>query len=50
MFGYTTSLRSITQGRGSFELKYDRYETVPSNVSQEVQAAAAKERQEEKEE
>lgn len=29
MFKYATDLRSITQGRGSFSLKFDRYEEVP---------------------
>ncbi len=30
MFKYATDLRSITQGRGSFEMRFERYEEVPS--------------------
>lgn len=34
MFGYATSLRSITQGRGSFTMEFDHYEGVPNNIAQ----------------
>ncbi len=34
MFGYATTLRSLTQGRGSFNMEFSRYETVPQNVAQ----------------
>lgn len=34
MFGYATSLRSMTQGRGSFTMEFDHYERVPNNVAQ----------------
>ena len=33
---YATELRSITQGNGSFEMEFDRYDTVPSNVAKEI--------------
>lgn len=33
---YATELRSITQGRGSFEMEFDRYEQVPPNVAAAV--------------
>jgi elongation factor G len=33
---YATELRSMTQGRGSFEMAFDRYEMVPSNVAQQI--------------
>jgi len=36
MFGYTTSLRSMTQGRASSTMELAKYEEVPSNVAQEV--------------
>jgi elongation factor G len=34
MFGYATSLRSLTQGRGTFNMEFDHYEPVPQNVAQ----------------
>ncbi len=39
MFGYTTSLRSMTEGRGSMTMEFDHYEVVPSNVAQEIIAS-----------
>src|SRR5207247_6325213 len=39
---YATDLRSITQGRGSFEMQFDHYEEVPSHISQKVIAEAQK--------
>ena len=36
---YTNVLRSITSGRGSFQMKFDRYEEAPPNVQQTVAAA-----------
>ncbi|MCF7854342.1 MAG: elongation factor G [Candidatus Pacebacteria bacterium] len=47
VFSYATQLRSITQGRGSFEMEFDRYESVPSNLVQQIQAEAAKAAEEE---
>lgn len=36
MFGYATSLRSLTQGRGTFTMEFESYEVVPSNVAQQI--------------
>ena len=35
-FGYATSIRSLTEGRASFTMEFDRYEQVPSNIAQEI--------------
>ena len=34
MFGYTTDLRSMTQGRATNTMEFDHYEAVPSNIQQ----------------
>ena len=36
MFGYATSLRSNTQGRGTYTMVFDHYEEVPKSVSEEI--------------
>ncbi len=36
MFGYVTSLRSNTQGRGNFSMKFDHYEEVPKNIAEDI--------------
>ena len=36
MFGYATSLRSNTQGRGNFVMFFDHYEEVPKSISDEI--------------
>ena len=36
MFGYATSLRSNTQGRGVFSMVFDHYEDVPKSIAEEV--------------
>ena len=36
MFGYATSLRSNTQGRGQFTMVFDHYEEVPKSISEEI--------------
>ncbi|MGE4282370.1 MAG: elongation factor G [Clostridia bacterium] len=43
MFKYATDLRSMTQGRGSFVLKFERYEEAPANVVQQIIEEAKKE-------
>ncbi len=36
MFGYSTDLRSATQGRATYAMEFDHYEEVPRNVSEEI--------------
>lgn len=36
MFGYATSLRSITQGRANYSMEFEHYGSVPSNVAKEI--------------
>ncbi len=36
MFGYATTLRSLTQGRGNFTMEFDKYEKTPDNIALEV--------------
>jgi elongation factor G len=36
MFGYATSLRSMTQGRGSFTMEFDHYDEVPKNIEAQI--------------
>ena len=50
VFKYSSELRSMTGGRGSFEISFNRYDVVPSNVAQKIIAEAAKNRQAEEEE
>jgi len=37
MFGYSTDLRSATQGRATYAMEFDHYEEVPRNVAEEIQ-------------
>ena len=39
MFGYSTDLRSKTQGRGNYSMFFEKYEQVPKNVQEKVLAA-----------
>jgi elongation factor G len=48
MFGYSTDLRSATQGRASYSMQFAAYEPVPKNISDEIikeRIAAGKVRQ-----
>ena len=38
MFGYATDIRSMTQGRATFTMQFDRYEEVPAGISAEIMA------------
>ncbi len=42
MFGYATSIRSLTEGRGTFTMEFDHYEEVPGGVAQEIIAGKRK--------
>ncbi|MBI2442071.1 MAG: elongation factor G [Lentisphaerae bacterium] len=47
VFRYYSELRRITGGRGSFEIKFARYDVVPSAIAQKVIAGAEKTKEEE---
>jgi elongation factor G len=36
MFGYATSIRSLTQGRATFTMEFDHYAEAPSNIAEQV--------------
>ncbi|UWV80629.1 elongation factor G [Mycoplasmopsis cynos] len=36
MFGYSTELRSMTSGRGTYQMQFDHYEKTPKNISDEI--------------
>jgi elongation factor G len=35
-FGYATDLRSLTQGRGTFTLEFERYDLIPDAIAEQV--------------
>ena len=39
MFGYSTNLRSMSQGRATYSMQFKHYEEVPNNISQEIIAS-----------
>ena len=36
MFGYATTIRSLTEGRGTFTMEFSDYEPVPNNIVQQI--------------
>ena len=36
MFGYSTSLRSMSQGRANYTMQFDCYEEMPRNIADEI--------------
>ena len=40
MFGYSTELRSMSQGRATYSMEFDHYEPVPENLASEMKAKA----------
>ena len=38
MFGYSTDLRSKTQGRGNYSMFFEKYEQCPKNIQEKVLA------------
>jgi len=42
MFGYATRIRSLTEGRGSFNMEFSHYEEVPKNITETIMSGKAK--------
>ena len=40
MFGYATSLRSMSQGRATFTMEFDHYAEAPTNIAEAVMKKA----------
>ena len=40
MFGYSTDMRSITQGRALYSMQFDHYEEVPKSIADEIVSTA----------
>ena len=45
MFGYVTDLRSFTQGRGTYSMKFDHYAEVPKSIAEKIIKENSKENQ-----
>jgi len=44
MFGYSTALRSLTQGQAQFTMEFVSYKKVPQNIAAELTKKAAEEK------
>jgi len=42
MFGYSTTLRSMTQGRAVYSMQFDHYDEVPKNIAEQIITKAQK--------
>ena len=42
MFGYATSLRTLSSGRAVYTMEFDRYTEVPKNIQDDIVGATAK--------
>jgi elongation factor G len=42
MFGYSTQLRSITQGRGSYTMEFGHYAEVPNHIVEQIKSGTGK--------
>ena len=36
MFGYSSAIRTLTQGRGTFSMSFERYEGVPFELAEQI--------------
>jgi elongation factor G len=36
MFGYSNTIRTLSQGRGTFTMQFERYEAVPFSIAEEI--------------
>ena len=48
MYKYVNELKSITQGRGMYNMRFSHYEVVPSNIMQDIIASSQKQKEAEK--
>jgi elongation factor G len=48
MFGYSTTIRSATQGKAEFSMEFSRYAPVPSNIGEDLIAKAKAKAEKEK--
>ena len=42
MFGYSTQIRSMTEGRASFSMEFSHYDEVPRNIAEDIIAGKIK--------